>query len=281
MPTRVAFLGPKGTFAEDAALALAKLEKLDAPVFLPCKGLRSVVDLLAKKLCEAAVVPIENSVEGGVTSTLDSLWREPQLSIRRALVLPIQHALISCGSMESISEVLSHPQALAQCSEWLNSNLPDALQLTTNSTAEAIKMIEGSTFRAAIGRKPASSIEQTSLKELKYPINDVAGNQTRFILLDNKKPNQLGDIASIAFSLKSNTPGALLKALSCISNLGLNMSRIESRPSKRELGEYVFFIDLDIGDNTKEILTGLQKDLEVFCEHIVNFGSYPSSTKEK
>ena len=92
MSTRVAYLGPKGTYAEKAAQALAALEKLDSPKFLPFKGLRSVVENLANNLCEAAVVPIENSVEGGVTSTLDSLWRHKNLFIHRALVLPIKHS---------------------------------------------------------------------------------------------------------------------------------------------------------------------------------------------
>ena len=275
MATRVAFLGPKGTFAEKAAFALAKLENLDAPMFLPCKGLRSVVDHLANNLCEAAVVPIENSVEGGVTSTLDSLWRHPELCIRRAIVLPIRHAIFSSGSLDSISEVLSHPQALAQCSGWLSKHLPQALQLPTNSTAEAIRMVKDSKFRAAIGAKNSGEIN--NLKELAYPINDIAGNCTRFVLLKNDHLAQEGDISSIAFSLKSNTPGALLKALDCIAKLGLNMSRIESRPSKRELGEYVFFVDLELSNAKDDPKSELQKYLDPFCNHLVNFGCYPNT----
>ena len=159
MSTRVAYLGPKGTYAEKAAKALAALENLDSPEFLPCKGLRSVVDNLANNLCEAAVVPIENSVEGGVTSTLDALWSHPELYIRRALVLPIKHCLLGSGRLEDVSEVLSHPQALAQCAEWLSNNLPNALQLPTSSTTEAVKMVTGSKFRAAIASQSSSSIE--------------------------------------------------------------------------------------------------------------------------
>ena len=102
MPTQVAYLGPKGTYAEQAACTLAKLEKLSQPVFVPCPGLRSVVEHLANKDCEAAVVPVENSVEGGVSATLDSLWTYPDLFIKRAVVLPIKHSLISSGSIEEI-----------------------------------------------------------------------------------------------------------------------------------------------------------------------------------
>ncbi len=278
MATRVAFLGPKGTFAEQAAFALTKLESIDTPVFLPCKGLRSVIENLANKLCEVAVVPIENSVEGGVTSTLDSLWKHPELSIRRAVVLPIRHSLIGSGSIESISEVLSHPQALGQCSEWLGRNLPNALQLPTNSTAEAIRMVKGSPFRAAIG--PKLSSESKDIKELAYPINDIKGNCTRFVLLQNGNIVQEGKMASFAFSLKSNTPGSLLKALNCIAELGLNMSRIESRPSKRELGEYVFFVDLEINNKGNHLSESLHLALEKYCDHIVNFGTYMSNVLE-
>tara|TARA_B100000214_G_scaffold364808_1_gene331837 strand:+ start:107 stop:925 length:819 start_codon:yes stop_codon:yes gene_type:complete len=272
----VAYLGPKGTYAEKAAKALAALEKVESPEFVPCKGLRSVVDNLANNICEAAVVPIENSVEGGVTSTLDSLWRHKKIFIHRALVLPIKHALMSSGSISTISEVLSHPQALAQCSQWLNDNIPDAVHLPTNSTAEAIRMVKGSSFRAAIGSKDASE----DLNILSFPINDIEGNCTRFILLSKNDIKSDGNRASIAFSLKSNKPGALLEALNCIANLGLNMSRIESRPSKRELGEYVFFIDLDLNEFNKKDFEKVSGELTPLCNQIINFGCYFGSELE-
>ena len=276
MSTRVAYLGPKGTYAEKAAKALAALEKLDSAEFSPCKGLRSVVDNLANNLCEAAVVPIENSVEGGVTTTLDSLWRNKNLFIHRALVLPIKHSLMSSGSISTISEVLSHPQAIAQCSQWLNDNIPNAVHLPTNSTAEAIRMVRGSSFRAAIGSKDASE----GMNILAYPINDIEGNCTRFVLLSKNNTKVEGNRASMAFSLKSNSPGALLRALNCIANLDLNMSRIESRPSKRELGEYVFFIDLDLNNNNKKEFEKLTEKLSPFCNQIINFGCYFESDVE-
>ena len=119
MPMRVAFLGPEGTYGERAARSLMKLEDIENPVLVACSGLRSVVEHVADGRCESAVVPVENSVEGGVTAILDALWSYSNLRIRRAVVLPIRHALLSSGSLDGISEVLSHPQALAQCSGWL------------------------------------------------------------------------------------------------------------------------------------------------------------------
>ncbi len=275
MLKRIAFLGPKGTYAEQAAIALSALEGLKDPELIPCQGLKAVVEHLANKNSDAAVLPIENSVEGGVTASLDALWSHPELSIRRALVLPIRHALISSGKASEISEVLSHPQALAQCSEWLRENLPHALQLPTSSTAEAVRMINGSKFRAAIGSREASNLK--GLKEIAFPINDVAGNCTRFIFLENSESLQEGDICSIGFSLHSNAPGALLEALSRIAKLGLNMSRIESRPSKRELGEYVFFVDVALDKGVTQIPLKLQEALEPLCQNLIHFGTYPSS----
>ena len=275
MPIKVAYLGPEGTYAEKAAYTLSKLEKLDNPTFVPCVGLHSVIEHVAKKLCDAAVVPIENSVEGGVTASLDALWNHPELFIRRALILPIRHCLLGSGSISEISEVLSHPQALAQCNRWLNKYLPNALQLPTNSTAEAVRMVANSKFRAAIASKTKSNLQE--LKNLAYPINDVAGNRTRFILLHREQIQQAGDIASLAFSLHANKPGSLLKALSFIAEQDLNMSRIESRPSKRELGEYVFFVDLELNGRKEGEHLKLMDALQPLCEHLVDFGAYPSS----
>ncbi len=275
MSSLVAYLGPKGTYAEQAADALSELENLPNRKLIPCGCLRSVINEVVNKRCHAGVIPVENSVEGGVTASLDALWVNPEISIRRAIVLPIQHALISNGNLNEISEVLSHPQALAQCSDWLTKHLPNALQLPTSSTAEAVRMSVGSKFRAAIGSRKAAKLQ--GLHELAFPINDVAGNRTRFLLLQNGHQVQRGDIASIAFSLHANSPGALLDALKCIARLGLNMSRIESRPSKRELGEYVFFVDVELNKNKQTIIQELINKLNPLCENLIHFGTYIST----
>ena len=277
MHKQVSYLGPPGTYAEKAAHILSKLADFDSPLFVPCKGLYSVIKSIAYNNCDAAVVPIENSVEGGVTTTLDALWKYPELNINKAVVLPIKHALISNGGISEISEVLSHPQALAQCSEWLSENLPEAITLPTNSTSEAVKMVKGSSFRAAIGSKSLIKIE--GLKELAFPINDVPGNCTRFVLLSKKSYIDSPNVASFAFSLLSNKPGSLLKALNLIAKYGFNMSKIESRPSKRELGEYIIYIDLELKDNNKiNSFNELKSHLKPLCENFVDFGCYLSET---
>ena len=188
-------------------------------------------------------------------------------------------ALLSDGEISIISEVLSHPQALAQCSEWLSRNLPNAIFLPTNSTSEAVNMVKGSKFRAAIGSKSLTEIE--GLKELAFPINDVPGNCTRFVLLSKELNLSPANIASFAFSLISNKPGSLLKALNHVANFGFNMTKIESRPSKRELGEYIIYIDLEINNqNNIENFLELKNHLKPLCKNFVDFGNYFSEYLE-
>ena len=271
---RVAFLGPVGTYGEQAARRLVELEGWDAAELLPQQGIRAVVQALASGRCDAAVVPVENSVEGGVTAALDALWEHPDLSVARALVLPIRHALLGSGPLEGISEVLSHPQALAQCSQWLSDQVPTALQLPTSSTAEAARLVRGSRFRAAVASQQAAA--EHGLEVLAYPINDVAGNCTRFLLLRRGKAAATGQLATVAFSLRANRPGALLEALDCFAQRQLNMSHIESRPSKREMGEYIFFVDLELVDGAEaDAVKAVLADLTPLCEHLALFGAYP------
>jgi prephenate dehydratase len=269
---RLAFLGPVGTYGEQAARQLAALENLDSAEMVPQQGIRAVIKAVASGSCEAAVVPVENSVEGGVTACLDTLWEHSELAVVRALVLPIRHALLGSGPMQGISEVLSHPQALAQCSQWLGEHLPQALQLPTSSTAEAARLVRGSRFRGAIASRGAA--EEHGLEVLAYPINDVPGNCTRFLLLRRGPRSTHGPLASLAFSLHSNQPGALLESLACFAREGLNMSRIESRPSKREMGEYIFFVDLELPEGAVPLERALV-ELQPLCQHLALFGSYP------
>ena len=136
-------------------------------------------------------------------------------------------------------------------------------------------MVAGSRFRAAIASQ-AAGVDH-GLTQLAYPINDVVGNRTRFLLLERGEPARQGDVASLAFSLHRNAPGALIEALTFVADQGLNMSRIESRPSKRELGEYVFFLDVELVGAAPGALGELIQRLSPLCRHMANFGAYPSS----
>ncbi len=277
-PSSIAYLGPVGTYGEQASRRLAFLAAAPEAQLLPQISIRTVVLALLAGLCGAAVVPVENSVEGGVSTCLDVLWesslgQQEPLWIERSLILPIRHALLSEGELADISEVLSHPQALGQCSLWLQEHLPAALQLSTSSTAEAARLVKGSRFRAAIASVPAGREHGLPLRA--YPINDQPGNCTRFLLLRRGAP-LLGSAActSLAFSLRGNQPGGLVQALQVFASRQLNMSRIESRPSKRELGEYVFFVDLETAGQGPLLAEALAA-LAPLCEHLACFGSYP------
>jgi len=270
---RLAFLGPIGTYGEQAARTLADLEGLATVELVPQNGHRAVIQSLADGHCDAAVVPVENSVEGGVTASLDALWEHSDLRIRRGLVLPIRHALLGSGPIGGVSEVLSHPQALAQCSLWLAEHLPAAWQLPTSSTAEASRMVIGSHFRAAVASLEAARTH--GLEVLAYPINDVPGNCTRFLLLQREPARASACThSSLAFSLHANSPGALLEALGCFARRQINMSRIESRPSKREMGEYLFFVDLELPDDPLRLDQAIE-ELSALCQHLALFGTYP------
>ena len=302
----IAFLGPSGTYAEAACRQLAQAQGLQD--LTPRSGL-SIQHVLRQLQPEhggdgtvaAAVVPVENSVQGGVTATLDTLWSlstpccppdapdpyGPQgLEIVRGLVLPIRHALLGSGRMEDISEVISHPQALGQCSTWLNNHLPQALQLPTTSTAEAARMVKGSRFRGAVASLDAA--REQDLNVLAYPVNDEPNNCTRFLLVRPvvgterpSTPAEPGDypvITSLCFSLRErDRPGALVEALQVFLGQSLNMSRIESRPAKTGLGKYVFFIDVEGHYQAPPFQKALQS-LYPTCEHLLNFGSYPVVT---
>ena len=282
-PSSIAYLGPVGTYGEQASRRLAALAAAPEAELLPQISIRNVVLSLLAGGCGAAVVPVENSVEGGVSTCLDVLWessigQQEPLWIERSLVLPIRHALLSEGELPAISEVLSHPQALGQCSLWLQEHMPAALQLPTSSTAEAARLVKGSRFRAAIASVPAG--REHGLPVRAYPINDQPGNCTRFLLLRRGSAlvgsgdSSSGDCTSLAFSLRGNVPGGLMQALQVFASRQLNMSRIESRPSKRELGEYVFFVDLETAGQGP-LLTEALGALAPLCEHLACFGSYP------
>ena len=139
-------------------------------------------------------------------------------------------------------------------------------------------MVAGSRFRAAIASLQAA--REHGLEVLAYPINDVPGNCTRFLLLRRGERSLEGPLASLAFSLHANSPGALLQALACFAHRALNMSRIESRPSKREMGEYIFFVDLELPQGKEPLLQALE-ELQPLCEHLAVFGAYPLTQLEE
>lgn len=269
MTIAIAHLGPTGTYAELAALTYAKT--LNHPNHLIAYStIAQTLQAVASGKTDLAIVPVENSVEGGVTMTMDTLW-ELDLHIQKALIIPIQHALLSHGqTIESLQIIHSHPQALAQCQRWLAHHCPSAKTQPANSTTEILSQLKLNPTWGAIASTRAA--ELYNLPILACPINDYPENCTRFLVLGNQ-PISGGAYTSLAFSMPVNRPGTLLKILKIIADRNINLSRIESRPTKRSLGEYVFFLDLEADLRQAETKAAIA-DLISHAEILKLFGSY-------
>ncbi len=282
MTISIAHLGPPGTYAEQAAITYSNwlTQVTEEKAFLcPYSTIAQTLRAVSQGQSSLGVVPVENSIEGGVTVTLDTLWQLDNLRIQLALVMPITHTLISCAAnLKEIKTVYSHPQALAQCQKWLESSLPQAQLIPSNSTTEALKLLKSDTTAAAISSQRAAQLH--NLPILNMGINDYPENCTRFwVVSQNHQPNAHATLkkpashTSLAFSVPANVPGALVKPLQIFAHLGINLSRIESRPTKRSLGEYLFFIDLE-ADSTSAPMDSALAELSTHTEVMKLFGSY-------
>lgn len=274
--TTIAYLGPAGTYTEMAALRYLQLNhpdrEHDPSRMCPYSTISQAIKAAETGEVEIAVVPIENSIQGGVTMTLDSLWQSESLQIQQAIVLPISHALITrAKKLEDIKTVYSHPQGLAQCQQWLDKYLPTVQQIATDSTADGVYPVAKDVTVAAIASQRAAEIYELPI--LEFPINDQPDNFTRFLVLGRTAPTTQGTHSSLAFSLKRNMPGALVKPLLVFADRQINLSRIESRPTKRSLGEYIFFIDVEAAADTPNFHEALA-ELQKVTENLKILGSY-------
>lgn len=275
MVVSIGHLGPPGTYAEAAAITCANWlarETGQESILYPCPTIAQALQIAALEQADLAVVPVENSVEGTVTITLDTLWQLDQLQIQKGLILPIAHALLSqARNLETIQTVYSHPQALAQCQRWLARSLPQAQLVPTNSTTEALQCLAQETTAGAIASQRAAQLYNLSV--LAFPVNDHPGNCTQFWVL-SLQPSPGGDHTSIAFSLPDNVPGALVKPLQVFAKHGINLSRIQSRPAKQEMGDYLFFLDLEANASNTTVHLALE-EVATHTEVLKIFGSYP------
>lgn len=277
MPISIAHLGPSGTYTELAALVCANLLNADLPnpegppQLCPYPSIVQALYAVSEQKTQLAVVPVENSIEGGVGVTLDTVWQLDALQIQQALVLPISHALLSCAAgLAQIQTVYSHPQALAQCQGWLTQHLPWVELIPTNSTTESLQYLKQSVAAAAIASRRAAKVY--SLPILAYPVNDHPDNCTRFWVL-GLQASSSGSHTSLAFSLPTNVPGGLMSALQVFARRDLNLSRIESRPTKRSLGDYLFFIDIESSLESAIVQAAIE-ELRQHSETLKLFGSY-------
>jgi len=240
MARRIGFLGPVGTYTEEAALLYDPEADLQ-----PFPTIGAVGLAVSSAITQEGVVPIENSLEGSVTNTLDLLISESDLSIRQEVVLPIDHYLMASPGTQAtdIQVIYSHPQALAQCREFLERCFPDAQQMASLSTVAAVSDMSASSLPAA-AIAPRRAAELHDVEIIGRSIQDNPNNVTRFVVLANEDHPPTGrDKTSICFTFDEDAPGLLYQALGEFAQRSINLVKVESRPTKESLGRYIFLID--------------------------------------
>jgi len=277
MSRRLAFLGPRGTFSEEAALRYDPDGQL-----VPFVSISAVAAAIGSGMADEGVVPIENSLEGPVTETLDILIHSSELSVRSEVVLPIEHLLLArAGAKASdIKIIASVPQALAQCRQFIEQRFPKATLEAALSTAAAVEEMMGRDNAAAIGNRRAAELYGAEV--LAQGIQDRTTNLTRFVILaDEDHPPTGDDKTSLAFAFAvEDRPGLLVAALEEFSSRDINLSKIESRPSKERLGVYIFLADLD-GHRTEQPLAESLERVREKSSFFRVLGSYPRYREQR
>ncbi|MBJ7347395.1 MAG: prephenate dehydratase [Thermoleophilaceae bacterium] len=288
-PLRIAYLGPAGTFSEEALLGAVGAVSLDGVELIPCATNRDVTLATETGVADAAFVPIENSVEGSVTETLDALVHEAKSTrIVGELVWPVHHCLIASGpaQLAEIQSVTSHPQALAQCAGYLQSALPQGPTLVNaTSTSEAVRdAVSRGLPAAAIGSSVAASEYGGTV--LAEAIEDVSGNATRFVWLAQEMLSEgwLGTAAagewktSVVFAgFNDTSPGGLVSILQEFASRSVNLTKIESRPERTTLGHYLFFADI-AGQETDAAVADALSSVRAKVRTLRVLGSFPVAT---
>ncbi len=275
---RIAFLGPRGTFTEEALRSVVKVNEEN---LIPCSTVHDVIRAIEKGEADSGIVPIENSIEGSVNDTLDALTFEVDKSvIQREIIYPIRHRLMVRPGVKKgeIEAIISHPQAAAQCRRYIRENLSGVEVIAANSTADAARMVANEKPKAAaIGTELAANLY--GLEVLGDNIEDFKENKTRFILLGREGAEPTGkDKTSVVCFIYENRPGSLLMILQEFAYRYINLTKIQSRPTKKSLGDYCFWIDFEghVGDeNASSVIKCLQckfRDVKVL-------GSYPMAGK--
>jgi len=270
---KMAYLGPQGTFTEEALLAHVKIDTND---LVPYPTEQDVILAVENSEVDKGIVPIENSIEGSVNVTLDMLTFESNLVIEREIIYPIQHHLIAPKNLrfEEITSVVSHPQATAQCRGFLQRKLPGAAILPANSTADAVRRVaEMDGSLAAIGTRLAAI--WYSLAILREDIADHKDNVTRFVVVGREPQAPTGkDKTSIVAFIYEDRPGSLMSILSEFADRGINLTKLQSRPTKKALGEYCFWIDLEGHIEDESIVEAIEA-LKQRIREVKILGSFP------
>lgn len=260
---KIGFLGPRGTFSYEVAKKYSKMSELKE-----YKTITEVIYGLINKEIDEAIVPIENSLQGGVTETIDTLIECDGIYVVEEIIKRVNQNLIANKKyvLNEIKEIYSHPQAIAQCRKYIEKNLKNARINQVSSTALAAKEIKEKNYCACIANE--SCIEEYGLELLDKKIQDNNFNDTKFWVL-SKNERIDGDKISLIFSTRNN-PGALYNVLGIFYENQINLTKIESRPAKTRLGEYYFLVDLEINLNINKAMKKLNEE----CDYLKVLGKY-------
>ncbi|MEM7338212.1 MAG: prephenate dehydratase [Actinomycetota bacterium] len=271
---RIAYLGPSGTFTEQALLSQTDLAGGE---LVPLPKFTDVLTAASEGAVDMGFVAIENAIEGTVNITLDALAFDHDLLIQREVVLDIHLNLMAKPgtSLSDLQKVSSHPVANAQCRKFLHKELPDVAVKAANSTAEAAQLAANEAGTAAIG--PALAAEQYDLEVLAADVADHAGNQTRFVLVGpSGVPAPSGhDKTTVVLTQREDRPGSLVSILQEFSARNINLSKLSSRPVKTELGQYCFIIDLN-GHIADDVTAEALRNVRAKYADVKFLGSYPA-----
>jgi len=267
----MAFLGPAGTYTEQAAM-----NHYAAATLVPFASITSTASAVLEGEADQAIVPIENSLEGSVNQTLDILIDRTGLFIRYELVLPIDHCLMTRPGTptDALDVIFSHPQALAQCRRFLQEKYPETELVASLSTSASVSEMSASRFvAAAIANQRSAELYGADI--VHRGIQDDPNNATRFVVLAKTDHAPTGaDKTSICFDFKDDAPGILSSVLGEFAERGINMAKIESRPTRKSLGRYIFLVDLE-GHRQDEALMEALDTVERQVSMFKMFGSYP------
>lgn len=275
---QIAYLGPIGTYSGEAAHAFAKRLSLKDPQFYACTSFEEVFSQVEQGRCDFGVVPTENSLEGAVTTVLDSFAFKSNVVILGEEVIDIHHSLLLHpeASLSDVDTIASHAQGIAQCRLFISKHLPNCKIITTSSTAESARLASENKNIAGIANACAAHLYGAQIFE--ENIEDNRGNQTSFALIGPQlaSPVFTGNKhkTSLALFLQADKTGALLMILSEFAYAGVNLTKIQSRPTKQALGDYLFFIDLEGSATDPEVQTALNC-LRLKLREVKILGSYP------
>lgn len=272
----IAYLGPDGTFSQLAARSRFGSPEGKSYTYLPCRDIRTVFESILEGKADTGVLPIENSTSGVVTQTLDLLLKYP-LKITEEFAIPIHQCLLANCPQNKIKTLFAHPQSRSQCSSFLRNNLPNVEVLEVESNALAAEMAAKTPGSAALGCESASEIYKLNIIEKN--IADTSGNMTRFLIVDKEEaaPTKR-DKTSICFCIADRT-GALYSCLEPFHRHHITLTMIESRPSRHQRWEYLFYVDL-LGNKQDPEVAAALRELEANTSFVKIFGSYPSLVKE-